>query len=116
MAETARRVREHLGDGATFAKANIAHYTGGRSKPRPQYLAALNAVLGEPEESLLRKTDNGSAKGGSTDVQSSRPMSERGALPPLHVEDRGGEAWLQINQQVPWPVALEVLRALKGEG
>ena len=44
--ETARRVREALGEGAKFTPANISHYRQGRSLPRPRYLAALSRALG----------------------------------------------------------------------
>jgi hypothetical protein len=27
---------------------------------------------------------------------------------------RDGSAWLQINQELPWPVVLKILQALKG--
>ena len=37
------------------------------------------------------------------------------APPPLHIEDRGNEVFLQINQQVAWPIALKILGVLKGE-
>ena len=52
-AETARKVRDQLGDSATFTSANIAHYRSGRSRPRPQYLAALSVAFGKPEEYFL---------------------------------------------------------------
>jgi hypothetical protein len=35
------------------------------------------------------------------------------AKPRFHIEDRGGNAWLQINQQLPWPIALKILEVLK---
>jgi transcriptional regulator with XRE-family HTH domain len=118
-AETARKVRDQLGDSATFTSANLAHYRNGRSRPRPQYLAALSVVLGKPEEFFLggfkingathkSATHNGVANGHSL-------TSAPDALPALHIEDRGRNAWLQINQQVPWPVAVRILEALKAD-
>jgi hypothetical protein len=32
----------------------------------------------------------------------------------FHIEDHGGNAWLQIIQQLPWPMALNILEVLKG--
>ena len=115
--ETARRMREHLGGGAKFTPANISHYRLGRSLPRPRYLDALSAVLGIDKEELL---SDGQAhqKGGPTERErSSEAPSHDGreAPPSLNIVDRGGSVWLQINQQLPWPVAIQILHALKGE-
>ena len=121
MGETARRVREQLGEGAKFTPANISHYTRGRSIPRLRYLDALSAVLGIDKMELMGQDNspirvNGHGKhaaGPTQEVESVSPS--HAAAPALHIEDRGKEAWLQINQQVPWPVALKVLEALKGK-
>src|SRR5918993_4915835 len=51
--ETARRVREQLGEGAKFTPANISHYTRGRSIPRPRYSDALSVVLGIDMRELM---------------------------------------------------------------
>ena len=31
----------------------------------------------------------------------------------LHVQDVDGAAWLMVNQRLPWPVALKVLKLLR---
>jgi hypothetical protein len=35
--------------------------------------------------------------------------------PAVQIEERGGKAWLRINQQVPWPLALTIVQLLKDE-
>ena len=113
-AETARKVRDQLGDSATFTPVNIAHYKQGRSRPRPQYLAALSVALGKPEEYFLGGFKiNGAAHADAVNGHSLNNSPD--ALPALHIEDRGRNAWLQINQQVPWPVAVRILEALKAD-
>ena len=122
IGETARRVREQLGEGAKFTPANISHYTRGRSIPRLRYLDALSAVLGIDKRELMGQDNspirvNGHEKHAVVRGQEVElvPQSEA-AAPALHIEDRGGEVWLQINQQVPWPIALKMLNVLKGKG
>jgi transcriptional regulator with XRE-family HTH domain len=121
MGETAKRVREQLGEGAKFTPANISHYTRGRSIPRLRYLDALSAVLGIDKRELMGQDNspiriNGDGKDAAVRVQEVRLVSQSdAAAPALHIEDRGKEAWLQINQQVSWPVALKILEALKGK-
>ena len=115
--ETARRVREHIGEGARFARTTICRYRAGRCIPRLTHLVALSAVLGIDKSELL--ADNLEAK---PDKPSKHPpivdrgrKAARKAVPALRIEDRGTEVRLQINQLVPWPVALKMLQAMKGE-
>jgi transcriptional regulator with XRE-family HTH domain len=103
-AETARRVREKLGNGAKFSPANIAHYTNGRSRPRLRTLSVLAEVLGKPEGFFLE------AERTCKDVD-----ADQKELPSLHLADSPSEIWLQINQRVPWPVAMRVFQVLAGE-
>src|SRR5918993_5602 len=117
MGETARRVREQLGEGAKFTPANISHYTRGRSIPRPRYSDALSVVLGIDMRELMGQDNspirvNGSGKHGIVVAHEAEAAPQRDSTAPaLHIEDRGGEVWLQINQQVPWPIALKLLEA-----
>jgi len=124
MGETARRVREQLGDGAKFTPANISHYRRGSSVPRLRYLDPLSAVLGIDKGELMGHMRQGDSpilvdgernhpavlghEVAATQGQSAAPSA-------LHIEDRGSEALIQINQQVSWAVALKVLQALKGK-
>jgi transcriptional regulator with XRE-family HTH domain len=119
--ETAKRVREQLGEGARFTPANISHYTRGRSIPRVRYLDALSAVLGIDKRELMGQDNspiqvNSQRKQAIDGEHQHEPLvGPSTAPPPFHLEDRGSEVWLQINQQVPWSVALKLLQALKSK-
>jgi len=120
--ETARRVREQLGEGAKFTPSNISHYTSGRSLPRTRYLDALSIALGIEKKDLMAQ-ENAPRKNGADhivvdgtaadEIHPPEPTAEA-TRPALHIEDRGISAWLQVNQEVPWPVALKILQVLKG--
>jgi transcriptional regulator with XRE-family HTH domain len=113
--ETARRVREALGEGAKFTPANISHYRQGRSLPRPRYLEALSRALGVNKGELVAEASAACAGDSQQHTPpSSAPIELPDASPSFHIEDRGGNAWLQINQQLPWPTALKILEVLKG--
>jgi transcriptional regulator with XRE-family HTH domain len=111
LSETARRVRENLGEDSKFTATNISQYRQGRSFPRPRYLDALSRALGVDKNALLS-----GQPGKIVALLSEAKIEPPGALPQFHIEDRGGgKAWLQINQQLPWPKAIQILQVLKGE-
>ena len=106
---------EALGEGAKFTPANISHYRQGRSLPRPRYLEALSRALGVNKGEPL--TEASPARAGDSQQHtptSSAPIQLPDGSPSFHIEDRGGNAWLQINQQLPWPTAIKILEVLKG--
>lgn len=109
-AETARRVRERLGNGATFSAANLAHYTSGRSRPRLRHLTILAEVLGKPEGYFLE-----AERASEGDREPWATLGEV-TVPSLHVANGHEEVWLQINQRVPWSVAVRVLQLLNSSG
>jgi transcriptional regulator with XRE-family HTH domain len=114
MDETARRVRERLGEGATFSRTNISHYVMGRCIPKIRYLQALSEVLGIDKTELLGARSTADEVSPNAYVVGENGKLPQPTSPALHIEDRGTDVWLQINQQVPWPVAMKVLQALKG--
>jgi transcriptional regulator with XRE-family HTH domain len=108
--ETARRAQEHLPPGARISDVSVWSYAKGRSLPRRMtHVEALSKVLGLETEELVssnpriaRHTDAGA---GGEDY------------PDIHIEDLGdGNAFVRIAQPVPWSVAVEVLRLIKGAG
>jgi hypothetical protein len=124
VAETARRVREALGEDAKFTAANISHYRQGRSVPRPRYLDALSSALGMSRSDLVAGTPASPGElhlkphldNDRRDVQNAALSGlQASALPSFDIKDQGGTAWIQINQQLPWPVAIKILQALKGD-
>lgn len=129
VAETARLIRERL-DGDTFNLVNISHYRAGRSLPRPRVLKALSDVFGVDPTDLV--PDPMAAPDAATtledglnelaikvdaanfaDLLSKGRMPEE--LPPFNLVDLpNGEAWLQINQRMPWTTVLKIIQILKG--
>lgn len=107
--ETARRAQEHLPAGARISDVSVWSYAKGRSLPRRMtHVEALGKVLGIETQELLGSEEQAFAREGSEHSEAAFP-------PEVHVEDLGGGyALVRINQQVPWPVALEILRLVKG--
>jgi transcriptional regulator with XRE-family HTH domain len=107
--ETARRAQEHLPPGARISDVSVWSYAKGRSLPRRMtHVEALGKVLGIETQELLGSEEHAATREGLEAIETPYP-------PEVHVEDLGGGyALIRINQQVPWPVALEVLRLVKG--
>src|SRR5262249_9823750 len=85
----------------------------------------LTAAAGEPSEeeaveALLREKE---VEGGAqNDLDREQPVHASASpnlksMPSFRVEERGnGRAWLQINQELPWPTALWILQIMKLAG
>jgi transcriptional regulator with XRE-family HTH domain len=111
----AQRVREQLEKGDNFQNSNIAHYRSGRTMPRPARLTALARALGMREEELLSKTVTKNGKPPSSRTIESVALHQDRPSSALKIEDCGdGTMWLHVEQQLPWSVGLEVLKALRG--
>ncbi|WP_372423441.1 hypothetical protein [Salinarimonas chemoclinalis] len=106
--ETARRAQEHLPPGMRISDVSVWSYAKGRSLPRRMtHVEALGRVLGVETQELLGSVDLVGPGGAA---------AEEAAVSGVHVDDLGdGRAMLKIAMAAPWPVALEVLRLLKGE-
>lgn len=104
--ETARRAQEHLPPGMRISDVSVWSYAKGRSLPRRMtHVEALGRVLGVDTQDLL----------GSPELSGPAPGADMPAGTGVHVDDLGdGRAMLKIAMPAPWPVALEVLRLLKG--
>lgn len=108
--ETARRAQEHLPPGARISDVSVWSYAKGRSLPRRMtHVEALSKVLGLEKDELVapnpRLVRHNDTSVGSEDY------------PDIHIEDLGdGNAFVRIAQPVPWNVAVEVLRLIKGVG
>ena len=99
QSELARQAALHTADG-TFGRDNVSNYIRGRVIPGPPHLGAMAKALGcSPADILPLRT---------------LPNVDRDT-PSLDTRDIDGTtAWLRVNQRVPWPVAIEVMRLLKG--
>ncbi|GGK18538.1 hypothetical protein [Salinarimonas ramus] len=106
--ETARRAQEHLPPGMRISDVSVWSYAKGRSLPRRMtHVEALGRVLGVETQELLGSVDLHGPGAANQDEPN---------FTGVHVDDLGdGRAMLRIATAAPWPVALEVLRLLKGE-
>lgn len=106
--ELARRIQSEL-PGEKFNAVNLFHYRAGRSVPRPRYLIALSKAVGVALEDLLPSDETIEATQSEPDGLLAEPV------PAFYIEDLSdGQAWLQINQRLPWPSVIKILQALKG--
>jgi transcriptional regulator with XRE-family HTH domain len=123
IAETARRVRQHLPSGEGFDDTNLIHYRQARSVPRPVHLEALSRALGVSASDLLgtetvaRLVDTRQRTATSRVPLAPRQpgIAEAGRPSPVIqvMEDYGENVLLRFEQLVPWPVALRILQLLK---
>jgi transcriptional regulator with XRE-family HTH domain len=115
-AELARRVQQEIPE---FSPGNISHYLSGRSVPRPRVLKAISHALGKNVEDFVvtRAPRNTGPEKALPDAAAVWGPSFALDVPALNVLDLGdGTAMLQINQKLPWSVALRILQSLRGEG
>ena len=117
QARTVQEVRHFLGEGERFGAAHMSHYLNGRAIPQMSYLRALSRALEVSEERLLGGTARKPPQQ-NDDVVIVDPDPQgalRGRRTSAQVRDADeGEAWLEVNERVPWETALEILRLLKG--
>jgi transcriptional regulator with XRE-family HTH domain len=102
QSELARRAAAYMPDGGRFGRDNVSNYVRALVLPNPAQLNALCKALGKQPSEIL-------------------PMrgvpSVSGKLPEFEMRDVGkGKAWLRINQQVDFDVALQIAGLLRGQG
>jgi hypothetical protein len=113
--EAAQRARRHLPDDTRLSHTSVWSYATGRATPkRLTYIEAIEKAVGAEPHGLSGESGNGTA-----------PPEDRTAEPVvltdlpermLVINDVGGNtAHIKLQLSVPWPVALKILEALKGE-
>lgn len=100
--------------GHAMSAAIISHYRCARMIPRNGNALALSKALGVDMSELLLSPSTQSKSSRHSSPATIGPDHQDRPLPDLFVEARGDKIWIQINQELPWPVALEMLTALKG--
>jgi transcriptional regulator with XRE-family HTH domain len=119
IAETARRMREHLPEGESVSISSISQYRTGRVMPRPQHLRALSLALAVEEVVLAPQREPSSTRmAPMVRVHASNKNIRRGPVEKserIEMRDLGDEVHLTINQRVPWAVVIQVLELLKGK-
>jgi transcriptional regulator with XRE-family HTH domain len=112
QAQTLREARRFLEAGEKLASAHLSHYVHGRVIPGMTYLLALSRALEVSVQDLL---------GGSglrlVDKSVASQQREADAHHSAQVRDADqGEAWLTIDERVPWQTAVKILELLKMGG
>lgn len=101
QADLARAAAKYMAD-KKFGRDLVGPYERAERLPSPVHLSAMARALGkEPRELLPYQGVPGSEINRSTAVD---------------VKDVGeGRAWIRINKQVPWDVAMQIMRLLNPE-
>ncbi|MFD0934615.1 helix-turn-helix domain-containing protein [Methylobacterium trifolii] len=106
-ADLSRAIQKEI---PAFSPGNISHYLAGRSIPRTQVLNVISQMLdvGLQEYTLMERK--------LSRISYSEETDSLGNLSALSVSDAGdGQAFVQINQTVPWSIAIEILKIFRGE-
>lgn len=102
QAAFARKVTPFMPEGQEFTRDLASKYLNARSLPNPVTMDAIARALGVQKEDLL---------------PSGRIMTGVADSPPLDVKEiDSGRVFLKVNQTVTWPVALEIMKLLRGGG
>jgi len=105
LSQTARQASQVLGPDAKFGRAHVWRYLHQRAMPRERQLNALSHALEVEPNDLLALEPAPQGRGEAT-----------GRAGVVRAQDQGdGTVVLEIVQQVPWEIALKVLRVLKVE-
>jgi transcriptional regulator with XRE-family HTH domain len=119
QARTVEEARRFLAAHERLGPAHLSLYVNGRALPQVSYLRALSSALDVSEEELL-----GGRSGRVIEPTQRVPVHSQSAregsrsensTSSAQVRDANGAAWLEINEQVPWETALEILRLLKAD-
>jgi transcriptional regulator with XRE-family HTH domain len=111
----AAREAQRLVPDRTIKSAHLSHWLNGRVIPSPVYLKALSSALEVSPEELLGEENSKAAPSGSTNGAAQQtPPPARSSSGSVEVKDLyDGNAWMEIRQEVPWHLALEILKLLK---
>lgn len=99
QAELARRAAFHMPNGK-FGRDNVSNYVRGVVLPTPTHLNAMALALGCDSQDLL---------------PSRAVPSVDAIVPAFEVKQLSAStAWVRINQELPWPIALKIMQLVKG--
>lgn len=100
QAELARAAAKYMADGK-FGRDLIGLYERALRLPSPMHLSAMARALGKDTQELM--------------PYQGVPGGQDNRFVPVDVKDMGdGQAWVRINEQVPWDVALKVMELVRG--
>lgn len=98
QSELARRAKERINSDASIGRSSISQYINGVCLPGPVHLDAICQALDcKPDDLLPTRL-----------VPAPGPK-----ITEMEFKDLGdGEAWIAINQRVPWDVAIDLVRVI----
>jgi len=109
-AELARRATAKLPHGAQrsgVSRQDVSKYLSGKIAPSPVTLDVLASALDVSPQDLLPSA--------AMPVSRSPEQVAAGVAEAVNIRQIGPDsAWVSVNQAVSWPVALEIMRLLKG--
>jgi hypothetical protein len=117
-AEAAQRARGHLPEGSRLSHTSVWAYATGRATPkRLRYVEALEKAVGVEPNGL---SDDDAESGEAASPENANLFGASWASDQqesmLVINDVGDDkAYVKMRLSLPWPVALKVLEALKGE-
>jgi hypothetical protein len=117
--KAAREARRYLGPGEHLSHAHMWHYLHARSIPRSRYLSALSRALEINPEDLVRDVTRVSKEANSDpattllNAELSFGGTSRNRAQVQVRNGKDGTAVLQISDEVPWAMALQILQLLK---
>ena len=118
---TAREARRYLSDGEHLSDAHMWHYLRARSIPRTRYLDALSRALEVSAHELVPGAAQNRAEALAVLDPGRTTAGEQTIRPDVGFETtaaqvrdgKNGTARLEINEEVSWSTALEILQLLK---
>jgi len=112
--EAAERARRHLPDDARLSHTSVWSYATGRATPkRLTYIEAIEKAVGAEPHSLSGESGSGGVLPQERSADPASPTDAPEVM--LLVHDMNGDvAHLKMRVSVPWPLALQILEALKG--
>ena len=111
QARTVEQARRFLDAGERLGPAHLSHYLNARAIPQMSYLRALAQALEVSEQELLSGFPDPLRNGMTITVDDLPPPELHAATEVRDAEN--GEAWLKLNERVPWETAIEILRLVK---
>jgi transcriptional regulator with XRE-family HTH domain len=100
QSELARRASSHTPDNRMI-RDNVSKYIRGKVLPGPLHLNALAKALNKKPDELL--PTRGTPAAGQEN-------------PPMDIRDlRDGNAWVRVNQALPWDTAMQIAKLLHGK-
>ena len=119
QAQTIKEARRFLEGGEKLGSAHLSHYVHGRVIPGMTYLLALSRALDVSVQDLLGGSglwlvDKSASQEPARELPRSAHLAQAHSAQVRDADQ--GEAWITIDEPVPWETALKILELLKENG